>query len=64
MELWERYEACLYELACLRDLLEQDQKSLSGCLSGELLESYQKMTQLELEELDRICTLLRECLSE
>ena len=55
----ELYAGCVGELNILYELLEQDQKELSDCLGGELLDAYRKNTGLLLQQLDGIQKDLR-----
>lgn len=50
----ELYAGCTQELNVLCSLLEQDKQSLPSCVGGEVLESYQKNTELLLRQLDSI----------
>lgn len=55
----ELYAACVREWNILREMFQEDQQSLSGCMGGEILEQYQKNTDLLLLQLDEIKKDLR-----
>lgn len=50
----ELYAACVREWNVLYEMIQEDQKSLSSCMGGEILQEYEKNADLLLLQLDEI----------
>lgn len=50
----ELYAECVREWNILYEMIQEDRKSLSSCMGGEILEQYQKNADLLLLQLDEI----------
>lgn len=55
---------CARSIYSLKCLLEQEQIGLADCFQGELLEQYQQVTELSLEQLEKIKKELQELIPE
>lgn len=50
----ELYAACVREWNILYEMIQEDQKCLSSCMGGEILQEYQRNADLLLLQLDEI----------